>query len=224
MRFRTEDMVDSRLAREHLQLCHHRGMPLRAIARAAGVEDSLVRRLNITPGGKMFRVNSDAILSVPLPAEYPAVTSAGMMRRVYAAERNGWTRREMAAACDREHTWISRMVAGDPLRHIRFSPSVARFLELYETRYSRVRVGDPVRASEKWPTVEQWEGLDIDDPEAWPAGMPRASKPKGGRRAEDAEQVRTALRMLKRYPPEAVAESLGLSAATVIRWRKREAA
>lgn len=154
------------------------------------------------------------------PLEYTP-SRAGIVRRIHAAQLNGWALPDMAESVGMSHNWLTALDS-----RYAMSPTVVAevrwndFCELYTHIWSRFDGPSPAAANyaRGWPTIDAWFLLDIDDVTVWPSGFKDECTLVAGF-SDELKMVAETMHG-RGMPVTAISESLDIPYETVRNWVK----
>ncbi|QGH75798.1 helix-turn-helix DNA binding protein [Gordonia phage Syleon] len=212
-------MVPAEPVREHLSRLRGAGMSFNAIAEQAGVSDAALRmiakgtREHVHPRTAHFVMQVSYIPSRTRGTRRMPV--AGTRRRIGALMRAGHRMQDIGEAMGTTLHTVREIFRSEGTKESVTVDTYRAACKAY-AQLSMVKGPSSVTASRAeragWPTVWDWETAHIDDPDSWPAELPKADAP-----AKVARRQGITLLGIGMTHAE-VAAKLGVSERSVNRW------
>lgn len=201
--------LDATPCREYILELSRYGYTDAAIARKAGVAKSTVSHLRNGEYTRIAAVIADAVMDVrPVPDSGLAyVPAVGVGRRIKALQKIGWRGSDID-----EHLGMAKGTSSQLCLRKHVTPATwFKVVEVYDKLSLRRGPSDATSRRVDSPTPLDWETVNIDDPDVWPAKSESSDTDFKRRQAAawDGPDVTA----------EDLAKKLGVSSRTIVRWR-----
>lgn len=200
---------------QHIKTLVDAGYSMQAIAVVAGCGDSTIAKIHDGQRQIVASYVANGIFQVgptPVPAQAGfKVPSIGVVRRINALRRMGWTVAEIGKTAGRTEN-TAHNICSHGLKSVEYETwdDFRRAYAKLSVQRGPSKISAARSEREGWPSPWDWETATIDDPNSWPTDLKRVVR--NNKRAEGVALLSAGLSR------KAVAQRLDVAPRTVERW------